>query len=46
MLLLITAMSAGCGKQGQLQSNIEKHDKDTVVLAAYRHLAPGNKDGV
>lgn len=46
MLLLITVLAAGCGKQGQLQSNIEKHDKDTVVLAAYRHLAPGNKDGL
>lgn len=46
MLLFITALSAGCGKQGQLQSNIEKHEKDTVVLAAYRHLAPGNKDGL
>lgn len=46
ILLLITIFSIGCGRHEEEKNNIEKHDKNTVVLAAYRHLAPGNKDGL
>lgn len=44
ILLLLTIFTIGCGRQEEEKNNIEKHDKNTVVLAAYRHLAPGNKD--
>lgn len=46
ILLIVVALCVGCAKQEVRQSNIERHDKNTVVLAAYRHLAPGNKDGL
>lgn len=34
----------GCGNQKEAQLNINTKDKNVVTLAAYRHLAPGNKD--
>lgn len=43
IFLLVTIFTIGCGRQEEQKINIEKHDKNTVVLAAYRHLAPGNK---
>ena len=46
IFLLVTIFTIGCGRQEEQKINIEKHDKNTVVLAAYRHLAPGNKDGL
>lgn len=43
MLLLV----AGCEKEkSQTKQVIINRPKDVVVLAAYRHLAPGNKDGL
>ena len=36
----------GCGSQKEAQLNIDTKDKNIVTLAAYRHLAPGNKDGL
>ena len=36
----------GCGSRQESQFNIENKDKNVVTLAAYRHLAPGNKDGL
>ena len=46
ILLVVTIFTIGCGRQEEQKINSEKHDKNTVVLAAYRHLAPGNKDGL
>ena len=46
ILLLVMIFTIGCGRQEEQKNNIEKHAKNTVVLAAYRHLAPGNKDGL
>lgn len=46
ILLMVTIFTIGCGRQEEQKINIEKHDKNTAVLAAYRHLAPGKKDGL
>ena len=46
LLALCSLVSMGCGGTRQAQNNIEARDKNVVVLAAYRHLAPGNKDAV
>ncbi len=43
---MVTIFTIGCGRQEEQKINIEKHDKNTAVLAAYRHLAPGKKDGL
>lgn len=47
IFLLLFILLTGCGNQKQEQKNIDKSsEKNVVVLAAYRHLAPGNKDGL
>lgn len=47
IFLLLFILLTGCGNQKQEQKNIDKSsDTNVVVLAAYRHLAPGNKDGL
>ena len=47
IFLLLFILLTGCGSQKQEQKNIDKSsEKNVVVLAAYRHLAPGNKDGL
>ncbi len=47
LLLVVLLLAAGCGQQNiDSSSDRDKHDKNTVVLAAYRHLAPGNQDGL
>ena len=43
-LLLAALLSFGCSKQEETQNKIDIQNKNTVTLAAYRHLAPGNKD--
>ena len=43
-LLLVALLSFGCSKQEETQNKIDVKNKNTVTLAAYRHLAPGNKD--
>ena len=43
-LLLAALLSFGCSKQEETQNKIDVQNKNTVTLAAYRHLAPGNKD--
>lgn len=44
LLLLLAFICFGCGSQKETQLNLDKQDKHAVTLAAYRHLAPGNKD--
>lgn len=46
LLLLCSLWNMGCGGQKEGQNHIEKRDPKVVVLAAYRHLAPGNKDAL
>lgn len=47
IFLLLFILLTGCGNQKQEQKHIDKSsEKNVVVLAAYRHLAPGNKDGL
>ena len=43
-LLLVALLSFGCSKQEETQNKIDVKTRNTVTLAAYRHLAPGNKD--
>lgn len=46
ILIIILAISmSGCNKQDVAEQNTAADNK-TLVLAAYRHLAPGNKDGL
>ena len=45
LFVLLLAL-AGCGQTGEQRgSETGKAADDTIVLAAYRHLAPGEKDG-
>lgn len=44
LLLIIAIACFGCGSQKETQLNIDTREKKIVTLAAYRHLAPGNKD--
>ncbi len=45
LLILLTAV-AGCGQRAeQGESEHAATDEDTIVLAAYRQLAPGENDG-
>ena len=46
LLLIMALVCFGCGSQKEAQLNIDTKDKNIVTLAAYRHLAPGNKDGL
>ncbi len=46
LALLCCFVCFGCGGGQQTQNTIEERYKNAVVLAAYRHLAPGNKDAV
>lgn len=46
LLLLCSLVNFGCGGQKEKQNHIKERDSKTVVLAAYRHLAPGNKDAM
>lgn len=43
-LLLMLLLCVGCAKQEESQNHIDNKNKNIVTLAAYRHLAPGNKD--
>ena len=43
-LLLVALLSFGCSKQEETQNKIDVKNSNTVTLAAYRHLASGNKD--
>ncbi len=43
-LLLLALLGAGCMQEQQQQKHTDNKDKSVVTLAAYRHLAPGNKD--
>ena len=42
--LILAVIAAGCGIQEEFKGAALKKDNDTVTLASYRHLAPGNKD--
>ena len=42
--LILLVFATGCGKQENIKENTIKKDNDTVTLAGYRQLAPGNKD--
>ena len=45
-LLLLLVVLAGCGQDGaQRGTETGAAADDTIVLAAYRPLAPGEKDG-
>lgn len=44
LLLIIALTCFGCGNQNETQLNIDAKNENVVTLAAYRHLAPGNKD--
>lgn len=44
LLLVIAVICFGCGTQEVTKQNIDIKNKNVVTLAAYRHLAPGNKD--
>ena len=45
-LLMLLAVTAGCGQgTAQRSSSAAAADDDTIVLAAYRQLAPGENDG-
>lgn len=47
VFLLLFILLTGCGNHEQEQKNIYKSSNmNVVILAAYRHLAPGNKDGL
>ena len=46
LLLLCSLLIIGCSGQKEKQNHIERRDDKVVVLAAYRHLAPGNKDAM
>ena len=43
-MIIMAIVCFGCSKQKETQLNIDTKDKNIVTLAAYRHLAPGNKD--
>lgn len=40
----ITRLASGYGKQEDIKESVINKDNDTVILAGYRQLAPGNKD--
>lgn len=42
--ILALLCMAGCGNE-RTHITVENNEKDVAVLAAYRHLAPGEKDG-
>lgn len=42
-VLLLACLFAGCGGHKTVVET--QYNNDTIVLAAYRHLAPGEKDG-
>ena len=44
MLALTALLAFGCGSQKETKSTIDIKNNEVVTLAAYRHLAPGNKD--
>ena len=44
-LVLLSILVSGCISNEPVQKIINRTD-DSVVIAAYRHLAPGNKDGL
>ena len=48
LLCLCAAFFAGCGQraEGNKHTDFASSNKKAVVLAAYRHLAPGEKDGL
>ena len=45
LLIIICIINCGCSINNERSNYVERNDKSVVVLAAYRHLAPGNKDG-
>lgn len=45
LLLLCSFLHFGCSSKREIQNSINNSNSKAVVLAAYRHLAPGNKDG-
>ena len=42
--LILLVLASGCGKQEDIKESVINKDNDTVILAGYRQLAPGNKD--
>ncbi len=42
--LILLVLASGCGKQEDIKESAINKDNDTVILAGYRQLAPGNKD--
>ena len=48
LLFLLVVVFSGCGQEANKNEHIDfgKSSKETVILAAYRHLAPGEKDGL
>lgn len=42
--LILLVLASGCGKQEDIKKSVINKDNDTVILAGYRQLAPGNKD--
>ena len=42
--LILLVLASGCGKQEDIKKPAINKDNDTVILAGYRQLAPGNKD--
>lgn len=46
LILVVIFVMAGCSPQSQQGEKHTRQDRKTVVLAAYRHLAPGPKDAM
>ena len=46
LIIILCTISCGCSMSNNRSKYTERKDKSVVVLAAYRNLAPGNKDAV
>ena len=46
LIIILCVISCGCSMSNNRSKYTERKDKSVVVLAAYRNLAPGNKDAV
>lgn len=46
LIIILCTISCGCSMSNNRSKYTERNDKSVVVLAAYRNLAPGNKDAV